>query len=447
MKYRNLVVYFVIVSIALYSCKKTTEIGIGILPPSSDINATFSDTFKVVTTPMRQDSLVTSSQFYSLLGNMYDPVFGKTYAAIFTEFQLPTNAIDLGNPDTLFLDSVVLTMAYFKTYGYEDVPQSFVIREITERMSPKPDDGYFSNKSFATSDDVLGRKQLVVPNLTDSIQVLDVLFPPHLRIRLSDRFGQDILNQSGQATLATDSAFKEYFHGLMIAPDTAATPYTASMLYLSMYNTVSGLRLYWHTPKKTGQNINFPISTSEVKTNYFKHTYAGSLVQDHLQNETQDGDSLIFIQSMAGIRTRVTIPNLLNLQHVIINKAELVISQRFDEERTDSVFTPPVQLLVVTLDSAGKIKSIADNDDVNEAFPRYGGNKVQFGILPGDTVAQYTFNISQQVQLLIDGNITDYGLFLINNSAQETADRLRAGGGNRNDVYKIKLNIIYTPIE
>jgi hypothetical protein len=51
------------------------------------------------------------------------------------------------------------------------------------------------------------------------------------------------------------------------------------------------------------------------------------------------------------------------------------------------------------------------------------------------------------VQLLIDGNITDYGLFLINNSAQETADRLMAGGGNRDDAYQIKLNIIYTPIE
>mgnify|MGYP006397105801 FL=1 len=164
-------------------------------------------------------------------------------------------------------------------------------------------------------------------------------------------------------------------------------------------------------------------------------------------SETGDGDSLLFVQSMAGIRTRVTIPNLLNLKNVIINKAELVISQRLDANRADSIFTPPVQLLIVTLDSAGKVKSIPDNDDFNEAFPSYGGNRLQYGILPGDTVAQYKFNISQQVQLLIDGNITDYGLFLINNSAQETADRLMAGGGNRSDAYQVKLNIIYTPIE
>lgn len=447
MTHRNVAGCLLLAVVALFSCNKTTEIGVGILPASSDINATFTDTLKVVTTPMRQDSLVTSSQFYSLLGNMYDPIFGKSYAAIFTEFQLPTTAIDLGNPDTLFIDSVVLTMAYFKTYGYGDVPQSFTVHEVVEKMSPKPDDGYFSNKSFATSAEVLGRKQLLVPDLKDSIEVLGVTFPPHLRIRLSDRFGQDLLDQSGQASLATDSAFKEYFHGLLIQPDTAATPYAASMIYLGMLSSVSGLRIYWHTPAKSGLNINFPISTSEVKTNYFRHSYAGTVVASHLQGETQDGDSLIFIQSMAGIRTRVSIPDLLNLHDVIINKAELVISQRLDPNRADSVFTPPLQLLIVTLDSAGKIKAIPDNDDVNHAFPSYGGNRVSYGILPGDTVAQYKFSISQQVQLLIDGKITDYGLFLINNSAQETADRLMAGGGNRNDVYKTMLNIIYTPIE
>lgn len=447
MIFRNLLLYWVLAGFVLSSCNKTTDIGVGILPSSSDINATFIDTFKVVTTPMRQDSLVTSSQFYSLLGNMYDPVFGKSYAAIFTEFLLPTTAIDLGDPDTLFLDSVVLTMAYFKTYGYEDVPQSFSVYEVTEKMSPKPEGGYYSNKSFATDPDVLGRKQLLVPDVNDSIDVLGIVFPPHMRIRLSDRFGQDLLGQSGQPALATDSAFKEYFHGLMIAPDTMATPYGASMIYLAMLNSVSGLRLYWHTPAKSGLNLNFPIGTNEVKTNYYKHTYSGSIVANHLQGESADGDSLLFIQSMAGIRTRVSIPDLLNLHDVIINKAELVVSQRLDQNRADSVFTPPVQLLIVTLDSAGKIKAIPDNDDVNQAFPTYGGNKLEYGILPGDTVAQYKFSISQQVQLLIDGKITDYGLFLINNSAQETADRLMAGGGNRNDVYKIKLNIIFTPIE
>ncbi|MBP9883015.1 MAG: DUF4270 domain-containing protein [Chitinophagales bacterium] len=447
MIYRKLGGYFLLAALALGSCKKSTEIGIGILPASSDINAIFTDTFKIVTTSLKQDSLVTSNQFYSLLGNMYDPVFGKSYAAIFTEFLLPTTAIDLGDPDTLFLDSVVLTMAYFKTYGYEDVPQSFSVYEVLEKMSPEPEDGYYSNRSFATSSELLGRKQLLVPNLTDTINVLGSSFPPHMRIRLSDRFGQDLLNQSGEATLATDSAFKEYFKGLLIAPDTLATPYAANIIYLAMLSGTSGLRLYWHTPTKTGLNLSFPITTDESRTNYFKHTYTGSLVADHLMSETGDGDSLLFVQSMAGIRTRVTIPNLLNLKNVIINKAELVISQRLDANRADSIFTPPVQLLIVTLDSAGKVKSIPDNDDFNEAFPSYGGNRLQYGILPGDTVAQYKFNISQQVQLLIDGNITDYGLFLINNSAQETADRLMAGGGNRSDAYQVKLNIIYTPIE
>jgi hypothetical protein len=82
---------------------------------------------------MTEDSIKTSSLFNNLIGNMYDPVFGKTYASVFTEFRLPTTNIDLGLTDTLFIDSVVLTLSYANTYGYEDVPQSFSVYVLPNR--------------------------------------------------------------------------------------------------------------------------------------------------------------------------------------------------------------------------------------------------------------------------------------------------------------------------
>ena len=90
---------------------------------------------------------------------------------------------------------------------------------------------------------------------------------------------------------------------------------------------------------------------------------------------------------------------------------------------------------------------LPDENDNSHPFPAYGGNKKLVEIAPGDTVAQYKVNISQQVQLLIDGKITDYGLFLIPFSGQETADRLMAGGNDRQDAWKLKLNLIYSEIK
>jgi len=414
------------------------------LPPGDDINSTFTDTFRIVTTSIKEDSVLTSSQFNNLIGNIYDPVFGKTYAAVFTEFRLPTTDVNFGTADTLFLDSVVLTLAYAGVYGYEDVPQSFSVFQVTELMSPKPEAGYFSNKSFSTDPEVLGRARIVVPNLTDTILSLGQSFTPHLRIRLSDRFGQDLLDQSGTANLTNDTAFKSYFKGLSIVPDTVNTPYAASIIYLNLLSATSGLRLYWHTPTRDSVTFTFPITVDEVKTNYYKHFYGGSLVEDHLINQTTEGDSLIFIQGMGGISGRITIPNLHNLQDVIINKAELVVTQRLDANRADSVYNPPSLILAVTRDSAGKYVALPDQ---LVSFPIYGGTSTQVEIQPGDTVAQYKFNISIQVQQLLDQKISDYGLFIIPYNSKETADRLMAGGSLRDDAWKMKFNLIYSPIK
>jgi hypothetical protein len=80
-------------------------------------------------------------------------------------------------------------------------------------------------------------------------------------------------------------------------------------------------------------------------------------------------------------------------------------------------------------------------------FPLYGGTSSKFEIQPGDTVNQYKFNISLQVQQLLDQKITDYGLFIIPYKSNETADRLMAGGSLRDDAWKMKLNLIYSPIK
>jgi hypothetical protein len=278
----------------------------------------------------------------------------------------------------------------------------------------------------------------------DSIDVFGIPFPPHLRIRLSDRLGQELLNQSGTSNLANDSSFKNYFKGICVAPDTLASPYGASIIYFNLVSGVSGLHVYWHSPHKDSLNYVFPISTSEVRTNYFKHNYTGTSIPQHLQNNSTQNDSVVFVQGTAGLKTRITIPSLPSLHNILINKAELVITQVLDPLRTDSILTPPSQIVCVTQDTSGK--DIALPDNLNLIFPVFGGGKITKVTLDRRVYAEYHFSIADQVQQIIDGKTTDRGLFLIAYRRGEMADRLMAGGSMRMDNFKMKLNLIYTPI-
>lgn len=427
----------------LLSCNKTTYVGVDILPNSDDIGAIYTDTFTLITNTIREDSVITSSVANNAAGFIYDPVFGKSYAALFTQFLLSTNEIDFGDPDTLYIDSVVFTLAYGGYYGYKDVPQSFTVYRLTEDMDPRPEGGYYSNKSFAVETYALGRKDLFVPNFTDSITVLGLRLPPHMRIRLSDRFGQELLEQSGGDGFANDTAFKDFLKGLCLAPDTLSTPYSASMLYFSLTSLYSGLHLYWHTPTRDSLSYEFPIGSAELRAEYFKHNYTGSVVQQYLSTSVSDNDSLVFVQGLGGLKTRITIPALDSLKDVVINKAEIVLTQKLDPGKSDSIFKTPPQIVCITADTAGKDIGIPDN---LQFYPNPGGVRISKVTLDRDVYAQYRFSIATQLQQIVSGITEDRGLFLIIYKRSESADRIMAGGANRDDNLKMKLDLIYTPI-
>ncbi|MCS6990249.1 MAG: DUF4270 domain-containing protein [Chitinophagales bacterium] len=436
--------FFITIGAAFFvSCNKLGELGVELLPGSDDIGAIYTDTFTLITHTLAEDSILSSSTVNNLCGVMFDPYFGRSYAAFFTELNLPTNDVDFGMPDTLFVDSVVLMLDVVNVYGYSQVPQTLHVYEVTEPMRPKPTEGYFSTRSFTVEDLPLGRKTLYVPNRKDSLQLAEGKLPPHLRIRLSDRLGQRLLQQSGSEHFKTDSNFKNFFKGICVAPDTLATPYGASIIYVNLQSGLSGLRLYWHTPTRDSLRFTFPITSNEVRTNYFRHNYMQSQVQSFLVNANPMGDSVVFVQGAAGVKARLLIPSLSQLKQVVINKAELVITSVLDENRTDSIFTPPDQLVCITVDSSGKDISLPDVTGPLQ----FGGTSIRKVTIDRRSYVQYRFSIAQQIQQLIDGKTPDRGLFLIPFRRAEVASRLVAGGGRRNDQARMKLILVYTPIK
>ncbi len=435
--------WLAVVAFVAGGCNKFGDLGIKIIPTTDDVGAVLVDTLTLISHTVPADSVLTSSTINNLCGTLYDPVFGETYAAFYTEFQLPTSNVDFGSPDTLFIDSVVLTLAYAGFYGYKNTPQTFRVYEIMEPLSPKPATGYYSSRAFAIRQDPIGEKKLFIPNFTDSVPVLNGKAPPHLRIRLSERFGQNLLQQSGRPAFSNDSTFKQFFRGICVAPDTVEQVFGGCVLSFNLESLLSGLRIYWHTPSVDSLSFTFPITAKEVRTNYFLHTYGQSPVGAHVTKDPTRNDSVIFVQAGGGVKTRILIPYLKNLGPLVVNKAELVITSLIDPARTDSIFTPPDQLLVLTLDTAGKEAALPDAN----SLLTFGGAAVRKVTLQRRPYVQYRFSLARQIQDLIDGKTEDRGLFLVPFRRGETVHRLVAGGANRNDAAQMKLVLIYTPIK
>ncbi len=419
-------------------CKKSTLIGNDLLPYGDDLSGVFTDTLSLYTKTATEFPLKTSTNSKFLLGTIDDPVFGKSTASIYSQVQIG-GQVDLGSPDSLFIDSLVLNLQYTGHYGNFDQPTNISVYQLTQNLNA--DSAYYSDKNLNYYSHAIGQKPNFIPNFTSSLMISGDTIAPSLRIRLSDRLGQDLLNQSKGTNFASNAAFQTFFKGLLIATDTNMVG--KGMMYLNMTSSTSAskLTLYYHKPDVDSLKYDFIIGTDCAVFNHYTHNYNFTEIQNALQSNSMS-DSIVYIQSMSGLKTKITVPNFKNLGNILVNKAELEITVPAWKIDSDSTFTCPSRMLCLLADSIGKNAIIPDQISTNLI---YGGFK-ETKYLNGQKVYKYKFSITEHMQNLVSGSITDYGLFLLTYPSPEIADRIILAGGNRSDDLRMKINLIYTKI-
>ena len=110
--------FVMLIAIAIFSASCTDNndlIGLNIQPPGEELKYFVTDTFSVFAYSVREDSVKTDKLGLSLLGSMFDPVFGKTTASIYTELRLTSLQLNFG--EGAVIDSIILKMAYVGVYG------------------------------------------------------------------------------------------------------------------------------------------------------------------------------------------------------------------------------------------------------------------------------------------------------------------------------------------
>lgn len=409
---------YLIAGIILFaSCNDPEIIGLDVQPPGDQINLTFSDTATMRAFTIREDSLRTDEVSLFLLGSYTDSVFGRTDASIYAQVLLPNSNVNLG--DSLSLDSVVLSLAYSGHYADTFPQQVFHIYRLTEDMDL--DASYYSNKTFIYDPVELGSATLT-PSPNDSV--------PNFRIRLSDAIGDSLLKMSDSSQLTTNENFLSLFKGLYIKADSINN--NGGIFYINLLSSQSKLTLYYSSGIDDSLSFSFVFTTESARMTHFNHDYSMSPIQQHLNDSTY-ADSLVYVQSMAGVKTKIRLPflqNFISNGMIAVNKAELEITVT---DNSDNRLAVPDKLLVLGIDADGTPLFLPDQF---EGTAYYGGSY-------DATTRKYKFNIARYVQSVLTGEQQNYGLYLAVSGGVVQANRVILAGGTHPN-YRMKLNLYYT---
>ncbi len=428
-----------IVPLLFASCKKEGNIGTNIQPSDEVISLNSKDFFPVTYT-LREDSIRSDKAPIIQIGSMNDPIFGKTTAGLFSQFVIPNNLLDINFGSGATLDSTILSLSYnFDFYGDTLTQQTFNVYQMTQDMYY--DSAYYSNHPKQYYPVAVGSTTFSPHPRLYTIVGNDTM-PPNLRIHINNNFAQQIFSQSGGSNLASTANFVQFLKGLYITSETPGlSPGQGALLKFNPTDSLTRFTFYYHTPTVNGQNFSFVLNSSAAYYSYFTHDYstAGGTINAQLNNPGPNTFSEVYVQSCAGLKTKIEFPfidSLKNLPYKIaINKAELVI--RAEPENATPNYPVNLQMYVVALDTNG----------LSYLLPDMFENTVYFGGSLNTVTNEYRLNIARYVEQLLNGEETHTkGLFLKEYSPVSGGRRAVMGSGSSNSGYRMYLHLVYTRI-
>mgnify|MGYP003411996225 FL=1 len=356
----------------------------------------------------------------------------------FAQFSMSGSSVNFGtNP---VIDSVVLTLQISSYYGDTNSRVAFRVYQLTEPISG---DKYYQNNSVSYDPTPLNYSLTQYSIQPNTHVIVDTnSYNPHLRIRLSQAFGQYLLNNSQHMT--SNSSFQSFFKGICID----AISHSGSNGYMIISNlnsALTGINLYYHNDEQNAKRYRFSCSSSSCKRfNSFTHNYLSSsdanFTQEVLGGDREIGNSVLFVQAMGGVKTRITFPYLkeafksLN-NRVVINKAELVITNVAPDE---TFWVQPTNLTLQGIsEKDGKIMYLPD-DEYYTGATYFGGNY-------DAAKHEYRFRITKYVQgLILQNSELSNSVNLVLRGSAVRANRLVFGGTGLSDDKRMRLELSYT---
>jgi hypothetical protein len=422
--------FFLLLVVAFTACNKYDDLGTTILPESDNLSLVFTDTATIITTTVHEDSL-RSNGFtgfpvsYNIVGSLNEPIFGRTKASAYMQMNLSKLSFDYG--DSATADSLILCLTLNSYYGDTTSPMHFKIYRMESLINI--DSGYYTSTTLPAS--TLIGDAIVTVNPKDSLSEYGVKKKPHIRIPLDMALATELISKSGGPEYLTNSAFINYFNGIYITAESVNDP--GCMFVFDYKNAQSKMALYYKY-NVDSDSLSFNYTFDELaRFNHYDHDYyAGSEVYQAL-NDITVGSNYTYVQSMAGVKTKVNLPYLKNYfannPSMVINNAVLVF-----KAEANNLYAPHALTALSYVDADGKSQSF--EPDNREAANSADGTYLS-------TPGEYRFNITRYINQVMKGTRTDYGVYLRGSSAIVNPYQTRLYGSG-NVLGKIKLELTYT---
>jgi|GEM_PF-2708842 len=446
MKYNFKSLLYSLLAVGVFSamgCSKPSEIGLSLVEQEqTDILTT--DSSSIFLTTQEATPTETHARSQMVCGAYEDPNWGSTAASIYMNFRLNNTGATF--PNAVF-DSLVLTLAYerFGHYGELEATkpttaaQSWDVARLTEDIVEGTT--YKSDVTFTTGD-VLKSGFIFNPNDTVLVPIGAGDPVAHLRIKLDDplgvALGEMFLNPQGaNADLYNSNLdFKNLFKGLHVRP-TPGYPNNSIVRFKSQDPMTKLTLHYTDTSNNTTVQRTFEFLRNEDAevVSAFEHTHPTALT------DNTPTDTVVYLQGLDGLHTKIEFPYVANYGDIIVNKAELVIHIA---DTGTAEFPEPFQIVAKIKDSGGNLVII---DDIATSLIRtgnyllFGGVREQIG---ATNTYLYRMQLAEEMQALVNGTTFERAIYLTTPSA---LDPERTTLINHQGVNKAKLYLTYTKLQ
>lgn len=391
----------------LATCRKRDDsIYLDTLNKDNNVNVSLIDTFTLLTSTIREDSLRTDSLSNNLLGIMNDPEFGISEARIYTQLTASKLNKVLTAPQEV-PDSAILTLVFTSSivnYGNLSSAMSLKVFELTEAI--QNGQSYFSNQTLAYDFTPIGSWNGIY-NFSDSQNIKDnnkfVKIAPCIKIKLTNEFVEK-LAAATSADVASQESFRNYIKGLAFISDIwPGIAGYGNIVPFNLLHPSSKITLYYNDSLQ----MDYTIGSTAKRVNSFHLQSQTSKVATQKINPNSNFDTT-YVQSLALSKTWVRFPYIYNLEAngpVVINKAELTI--KILSGTASSQYPAPSRLLIFQPEPNTRI-----NYPILDLF-EFG-----FGGSYNSVNQTYTFNVTRHIQqLLLDKRLSgidnNKGLYIV----------------------------------
>ncbi len=256
-----------------------------------------------------------------------------------------------------------------------------------------------------------------------------------IKIQITEETFINKFLQAEDSILSNTEYFQELMYGLYITGDDVATEGGIATISADAPGTM--LRFYYANDTVDSISQSYTITRTKCQQfNLFSHDYTGYPIEEFLV-DTSRSDSLLFIQSMAGVFPKIRFPGFskwIDSMPVAINEAKLtflVADTLLTQQKNENL---PPRVVMYLQEPSGRYNFVYDQVVSPET---YGGEYQDFS-------NSYNFTIKVHLQSIATGDVDNPEMIIRPSQGNETVTRGVLYGWSKDFMKRMRLEITYT---